>query len=132
MRKLVLILVAVSTFGFFGCENAASPQAEAVNPLIGTWKQNVIDPNYPETAATATLIFTETEFSYSYKWTVSGNENMYKGGYIYTDTVIFFIIDEANEKEVERYANHIYRIFNNDKLYLGMGLFHGETYLKSP
>jgi uncharacterized repeat protein (TIGR02543 family) len=32
MRKLVLIFVAFSTFCFFGCENAASPQSENDTP----------------------------------------------------------------------------------------------------
>jgi hypothetical protein len=124
MKRSVLLSILAALL-LAACDTPANTDAPE-NPLVGTWTRENLDPNYPATAAVVTIVFTETEFSYSYKW-ISGRETSYKGSYIYTDNLIFLTITEINGDSDDRYTHEIYHIYNNE-LYISTGLFYSGTY----
>jgi hypothetical protein len=88
MKKLVIILVLSLAF-ISGCDNAASPQTEAVNPLIGTWR-------WEDGVSFQQLVITEKIYAYtddfsnesSLPGTPTIEPEVYSGAYIYNEATI--------------------------------------------
>jgi hypothetical protein len=128
MKRISLIIIIVLALSLTGCDNAASPQTESVNPFLGTWVYH-----FEDEANNITIHLTfNADMTFNYD-----NENYYyttdysmkcDGIYAYDDKELNFIYTAYNgpRDDFQRYK------FYDDYLWIwDIGSYvYGGNYIK--
>jgi hypothetical protein len=129
MRKLVFIFLVVSALVFSGCDNAASPQTEAVNPFLGTWVYH-----YEDNANNITIRLTfNADMTFNYdneKYYFTIDQSMqYEGIYAYDERELNFIYTTKSKGPLDDYQR--YKFYDDYLRIWDIGSYvYGGNYIK--